>query len=725
MSLRRKILLYAVVPVSIVMVIVLAIVLLQMRGRMIDAARGRIGLELLTAAQVIEQGNQEAVHMARSMAEAQEHGFFGRRRQSVELARRVLEDNPQFIGAYFGYDPNADGGDREWLGRAGAEDGSADEQGRFLPYWFRAPDAGGEVTLEALVEMESSLYYQGMKDKYLGGGSERFIITEPYLYNGQNLIIEQTSPIVIDGEFVGIAGVDRGLDFLDEFVAALKPYQTANLTLISGRGGIIATTFGAQIGHDLRTLAVDELYLNPDGSFPADLYRTVDGKLMLNREEAAAERIGRLSSHIKDQTAELTGARDGSEVRRLESLTGGDVLGAAARIPTGDWTLVVSVPLDEIMAPIQGTIRGIGLLALLGVIASVGLLVVVTNQIVRRIESVAILAREVADGDLTGEVDIECRDETGQLQASVRDMMASLNGLVGKVRSSTSQLSLTATEIFVAARQQEGAVNEFGSSTTGIAAAAREIAATADELMGAMDDTGKVAGETGSLAASSRSGLEAMASTMGAIKESAASIRARLEKINEKASGIGVAVTTISRVADRTNMLSLNASIEAEKAGEYRSGFSVVAREANRLAEQTAAATLDISEIVKEMQSAVAAGVTEMDGFVAQVDEGVLDVRRVGGQLREIIERVQALTSRFTGVAEGMKSQSEGARQIRDAIAGLSGSVEQTGRTLNDFRRASDHLQESVADLRNEVARFRVRGDAESQGDGQPGGAAA
>ncbi len=117
--------------------------------------------------------------------------------------------------------------------------------------------------------------------------------------------------------------------------------------------------------------------------------------------------------------------------------------------------------------------------------------------------------------------------------------------------------------------------------------------------------------------------------------------------MNEKTGNINSVVTTITKVADQTNLLSLNAAIEAEKAGEYGLGFGVVAMEIRRLADQTAVATYDIEKMVKEMQSAVSAGVMGMDKFSEEVRRGVEEVRQVSAQLAQIIHQVQALTPRF------------------------------------------------------------------------------
>src|SRR4030095_15193377 len=151
-----------------------------------------------------------------------------------------------------------------------------------------------------------------------------------------------------------------------------------------------------------------------------------------------------------------------------------------------------------------------------------------------------------------------------------------------------------------------------------------------------------------------------MSATMRQLATSTGSISAKLSAIREKAADINVVVTTITKVADQTNLLSVNAAIEAEKAGEYGLRFLGLARDIRRLADQTAVATLDIEQIVRQMQGAVSAGVMEMDKFTEEVRQGVGSVEGIGGQLGQIITSVQTLTSSFESVAEAMRAQSQG-----------------------------------------------------------------
>jgi methyl-accepting chemotaxis protein WspA len=167
-------------------------------------------------------------------------------------------------------------------------------------------------------------------------------------------------------------------------------------------------------------------------------------------------------------------------------------------------------------------------------------------------------------------------------------------------------------------------------------------------------------------------------------------------------------VTTITKVADQTNLLSLNAAIEAEKAGEYGRGFAVVATEIRRLADQTAVATFDIEQMVKEIQSAVAAGVMGMDKFSEEVRRGIHDVHTVGNQLSQIIQQVQALAPRFEAVSEGMQAQLTGAEQITNGLTQLTEAAQQTVESLHQSNLVIDGLNQAATQMRAGVSRFTL-----------------
>jgi methyl-accepting chemotaxis protein WspA len=178
----------------------------------------------------------------------------------------------------------------------------------------------------------------------------------------------------------------------------------------------------------------------------------------------------------------------------------------------------------------------------------------------------------------------------------------------------------------------------------------------------------------------------------------------RLAVISERAKNINLAVTTIAKVADQTNLLSINAAIEAEKAGEAGRGFLVVAREIRRLADQTAAATLEIERIVGEMQLGVSAGVMEMDRYHAQVRRGVSRVDAISVQLGEVIDSVEGLLQVLEQVGSGMTAQREGADQIREAMSSLKEAVASNYDSAREAHQASESLRDSIRRLQDDIA---------------------
>ena len=245
----------------------------------------------------------------------------------------------------------------------------------------------------------------------------------------------------------------------------------------------------------------------------------------------------------------------------------------------------------------------------------------ITRGIVRSTEVLIGRVNQMAQGagDLTAQVTIEAKDELGLLAGAINSLIGKIRGLVARIRESSLQLLSTASEIAATARQQEGTSQALSTSTTEVAAAVREISATSKELSGTMEEVYENANQAATLATAGRTQLGSMEAAMQQLVQSTASISVKLATIREKADNINLVVTTITKVADQTNLLSINAAIEAEKAGEYGRGFLVVAREIRRLADQTAVATLDIENMVRHMQEAVSAGVMQMDKFSEEV----------------------------------------------------------------------------------------------------------
>ena len=387
---------------------------------------------------------------------------------------------------------------------------------------------------------------------------------------------------------------------------------------------------------------------------------------------------------------------------------GMEVAAAWCYVPSFRWGLVVKQDAAEAFGLVRFqrlAVVGLSLATILGVTAAA---LAVARSISTPIRTAVAVANQVAGGDLRADVGDTADDETGALLGAIQTMTNDLRGLIGRIQHSSVALISTATAIQATASEQQQVITDYGASTSQAVAAVKEISVTSQELLRTMTEVNDMASHTGKMATAGRVGLGGMDGTMRQLAESTSSFGSKLAVISERAANINLAVTTITKVADQTNLLSINAAIEAEKAGEYGLGFLVVAREIRRLADQTAVASLDIERMVKEMQYSVSAGVMEMDKFAEQVRTGVREIGDVSTKLGEIIEAVQGISGRFGQVTEGMRAQSQGAEQIREAMIRLAEGATRTASSLNDFNGATVHLREAVGDLKEEVSRFTI-----------------
>lgn len=667
--------------------------------RTYEAMRAEGTLQLVektrASASDIETESRRIVTIPGVMANAETHGLFGRRAESLAYARSILEDYPEALGAYIAYEPDADGNDRASLG-AGLPPGTLSPAGRFIPYYVRRNRSNPrELTLENLADMETSLYYRGVKNRFLmvpemtgidlpGGVSRHWrpptpdetlrvrpMVTEPYDYQGI-MLVEQTYPLVRGGQFVGIAGVDRSLDEMADRLKAILPYPDASAFLISGRGRIIATT--QEAAFRLKTI----------------------------------ESIAGWSTLLQQVYASAAPGGDAGTGVTIDPATGARLSYAAQRIPTGNWTLLIVAPESTILARATA-VMWITVLGLLGIMA--GLLMLVggsARYVSSRVRRAATAADRVANRDLTVEIGDETRDAIGDTLRAVDRMVTSLREDVHGRRRFAADLTEIAGAISAAAAVQSATVTDFGATTNEVAAATREISATGTELARTVRLVAETVSETAKAAGTGKVGLTDLNDSMRVIGEATEAIAAKLGHIAGKAASIGSVVETITTVADQTNLLSLNAAIEANKAGEAGRGFGVVAREIRRLADQTAVATLDIESLIRDMQSSVSSGVAEMGRFSDNVRASIGMAQRIGEGFEQILDQVQSLRPRLASVDDGMQSQSVGTQSINQAMAQLSDAAQRTAASLTDLDAAAGSLRATVQVIEAALARFRV-----------------
>lgn len=679
-SLLARLLITGMLPASIVLVLLIANDFRHSVQEFRSEREALIGLASVEISNEIGQANQEALDLAAFIAASQESGMFGMRAQTLAMLKSMMESIPTITGSYVDYEPMGEAVD------ASVPAGAYDATGRFAPYWWRDWKNNNAISLKPSIDQDTGLWYGGLRKDWERTGSKEARITEPYIYDGQ-MIVEQTCPIIVNSKWHGVGGVDRALQSIDADLRAVAARVGVDAFLISsGR-----TTPGFERQPAFIAATIDEVRDDQ-----------ADTKGLLRTHAVSDTPFGSLFGKFVTQ-------RKASQEYAMDPTGEGRCLFVTSPIEHGNWTLVLRQSEEQMLAPIWGQLYEQAGAAVIGLIVIAIVLTIPAVQITRRVRRAAAVADTIASGDLSAKIVVhDGGDETESLLRSLNSMATSLQAIVKGVKQATVNINSTATQLAATAREQDGSAQSLGASTTQIAAAVKEISSTTTDLSRLMEKVDKSATATADLARDGKHSLGGMSATMRSLDEGTHSIAGRLSTISEKASSINTIVTTITKVADQTNLLSVNAAIEAEKAGEHGVGFLVVAREIRRLADQTASATLDIEQTVRHMQGAVSAGVMEMDRFSEQVRRGVDETARIGGQLGEIIEQVETGTNDFRSVSEGMKAQTEGAKQIADAMGQLTTGAREAVTAAQETCRAAGALQEAITTLRSGVATFRI-----------------
>ena len=288
-----------------------------------------------------------------------------------------------------------------------------------------------------------------------------------------------------------------------------------------------------------------------------------------------------------------------------------------------------------------------------------------------------------------------------------------IHNLIHTMRKSGMQVQSSSIQLAATGHQLSAMATEQAAASTRITASSKKIVATARQLDQAIEAVSSQAKSAAIVATAGEQSASKTAQELQQLEDTSTVVNSKLAAISDRAQTIDQAIDVITKVADQTNLLSLNAAIEAEKAGEYGAGFSVVAREIRRLADQTAAATLDIEMLAKEMHSAVSSGVIEMESFSHKISDSIVSTRQVTTQLSMLSEEVRSLLKPLQDVGQITTSQSQSAAQIQAALERLSLGSQETAQSLRSNQRALTKLQEAAASLhKSSFAKAKVEGVA-------------
>lgn len=498
-------------------------------------------------------------------------------------------------------------------------------------------------------------------------------------------------------KLIGIIGVDLIISQISTFLQNLKVSPTGRIFILERDGLVVATSssekpFRIVEGKGQRLKVLDT----------KDSLIRATAQDLINRF-GSLKQIGtsqRLDFNLKDD-----GFGGFHQRKFVQVIPWKDKLGL-------DWLIVVVIPESDFMAQIDANTRTTILLCIAALIVAIIISILTTRWVTQPLIQLNLAAKDIAKGELNKTVDIERKDEVGELAKSFNDMAAQLkdsfeklNLVISQANQVGSKITASTSQIAAAGKQLEATAAQQAASANEVRATAREIATTAGKLALTTKNITQTATATAAAVSITQTDLTQMADAMRKLATATTLISKRLRVVSDNANNINSVVTTIARVADRTNLISLNAAIEAEKAGKYGAGFAVVAREIRQLADNTTAASLEIEVILQQLQSSVSLGVMEMDKFSNQVNKDVELVGRIGKQIGFVLEQVQSLTPQFEQVSHSMDGQFEGAQQISSAIADLTKASQQTVESLQETNQVLDQLNDTAQVLQGIISK--------------------
>ena len=357
--------------------------------------------------------------------------------------------------------------------------------------------------------------------------------------------------------------------------------------------------------------------------------------------------------------------------------------------------------------------------------AAAGLSIVVTlfvnSLIVGPVKSTTAVINQLARGDLTKDVPVETKDEIGEMAESFNVMLANLRDMLGRITTATNTMA--------------GASTEFSSSTEQMAAGAHEQTAQAGEVASAVEEMAKTivensrnatqTAETAHLAkkAAEQGGtvVQESANGMQRIAEVVRRSAQTVKELGKSSDQIGEIIGVIDDIADQTNLLALNAAIEAARAGEQGRGFAVVADEVRKLAERTTKATKEIAQMIKQIQSDTQGAVTSMDAGTVEVDAGILLASRAAKSLNEIVEISQKVTDMVSQIAAASEQQSTASEQISKNVEAISSVTNETASGTQQIAKAAEDLNRLTENLLQLVSQFQLGEHEDRSGSASAG----
>ncbi len=614
------------------------------------------------------------------------------REELSNLVRQTTERNPKLLGSYIGWEPNAfDGNDDLY---AGPKENGYDGTGRFIPWWFR--NADGSLGVDALGTMESQTRLPtGVREgEYYLCPKERkracVIDPAPYDVGGKTIMLASfTTPILVNGEFRGIAGADLAVNFIQELLinADRQLYDGAGeLALIASNGSIVAST-----------KAPDKL--------------GEQATALLDANELA--NLGNLQSGEVKYDID---AQDDPALNHIE-------LFASFNIGDTDhrWVLMLVLPVNTVMADLQAMqsdlttqartdTLGMTLVGLL--VATVGLLGVwlVGHGIARPLKQMVAMLQDIAqgEGDLTRRLNTDRADELGSIASGFNTFLGKLQSMITQVVSSVQKVSDSSEHTAdIAIRTNQGVQKQLAEIEL-VATAVHQMTATAQDVARNATHAAEAAHHADQ---SAQHGMQVVQSTSHAITELATEIGRAVgvvQTLAKDSEDINAILVAIRSIAEQTNLLALNAAIEAARAGEQGRGFAVVADEVRNLAQKTQQATQEIQSMIQNLQSGTRDVVKVMEDSQSKTAISVQQASEAAHALESITQAVSVINDMNTQIASAAEQQSAVAEDINRNVTNIGQVANEVAGGAEEASQASAELTRLAEQQRRLINQFKV-----------------
>lgn len=345
-----------------------------------------------------------------------------------------------------------------------------------------------------------------------------------------------------------------------------------------------------------------------------------------------------------------------------------------------------------------------GLAVALGVVATL----LISRTITRPVTALGRCIDALAKGDLTNEASVKQNDELGDLARGLNTSMASMRSMIEEVTKTVGQVAAAATQIAASAEEMATGLKTQEGQTTQVSAAVEEMAQSVTEVARKGAEAAKAAQDAGSDATTGGQVVESTVVEMKAISEQVNESAKAVADLGKKSEAIGQIIGVINDIADQTNLLALNAAIEAARAGEHGRGFAVVADEVRKLAERTTQATDEVAKSIREIQGETGRAVERINAGTQRVTNGVELATRAGDALKRIVAGSQTVQAMVHAIAAAAEEQSAASEQIARSVESVSAVTKESNQAANQSAQAAADLSTQAEKLRSLVSRFKV-----------------